>query len=262
MITYWYWRGKVNAGDYFNEYLIHKIYTNVQFSEVDPDIVMCGSVIENPKVKNAKYIIGCGSQENIQPVNHNSKSYLCIRGNKTKDLLVRTNILTQEESNKLELIDPGLLLSYFYKPINKIKTHKIGIIPHYVDEKIITEIYKNNNNIKLISIQTKNIEKLAEQICCCDIIISSSLHGIIFSHSLGIPAYYCQCNKLSGEIGFKFDDYYSSFGLICKHFKWNNNYTIPINEIIEFDKKNRYMVNPSIDMVKLKQKKIFTDIAI
>ena len=69
-----------------------------------------------------------------------------------------------------------------------MKQYKIGIIPHYVDEYKVRRMY--GGEFHIISMVTSDIEKLADDILSCDLIVSSSLHGIIFSHSLGVPAYH------------------------------------------------------------------------
>ena len=57
---------------------------------------------------------------------------------------------------------------------------------------------------------TNDIEHVIDQICECDFIFSSSLHGIIFSHSLGIPAIHLENIVLMDDTeNFKFKDYYS-----------------------------------------------------
>ena len=56
--------------------------------------------------------------------------------------------------------------------------------------------------------------QVIHEIACCKFIISSSLHGLIIAHSLGIPtvAFEIQDTPLRGG-RFKFRDYYSAYGL-------------------------------------------------
>jgi pyruvyltransferase len=106
--------------------------------------------------------------------------------------------------------DPALLLPHVYFP--KIeKKFEIGIIPHYVD-KNHSAIKKEsqNKNIKIIDVQNKNIEQTICDIISCEIILSSSLHGLIVADAYSIPNFWI---KMSNQIiggNFKFHDYFLS----------------------------------------------------
>lgn len=56
-------------------------------------------------------------------------------------------------------------------------------------------------------------QKWIDELCSCDCVISSSLHGLIIAEAYGIPTLWV---KFSDEINgddFKFYDYYASIGL-------------------------------------------------
>ena len=112
--------------------------------------------------------------------------------------------------------DPALLLPRFYKPQifdSKISRFKVGIIPHVTDLKhhVVQEIRKNHPEILIIDLA--HYEKwtdVIDQICSCDCILSSSLHGLIVSDAYGIPNVWIE---LRGKIlggHFKYQDYGSS----------------------------------------------------
>jgi hypothetical protein len=66
---------------------------------------------------------------------------------------------------------------------------------------------------KIIDIlQANTVAKFVEEIHTCELILSSSLHGIILADSYNIPAYHTilSNNVIGGE--FKFRDYYASVG--------------------------------------------------
>jgi exopolysaccharide biosynthesis predicted pyruvyltransferase EpsI len=108
--------------------------------------------------------------------------------------------------------DPGLLASRFYRKKNK-KLYKYGVIPHMIDAAFIKTI-KLPKDACVIDICTDNFDTLFKQINQCEFILSSSLHGIIFSHSFGIPAFHIICNETVPTIDdFKFKDYYSVWKL-------------------------------------------------
>lgn len=158
----------------------------------------------------------------------------------------------QPRNKNILLCDPGLLLSCLYKPSKPIeKVHKVGIIPHYVDELEIRKRYGSKYHI--ISMQTSDIEALVDDILSCEVILSSSLHGIIFAHSYGIPAYHVQFTDFFKNGNFKFADYYSSFDdiqyrkFVCKNFQ------LDVDCVLEYHKEHSESSNPTMQMVVEKQ---------
>ena len=107
--------------------------------------------------------------------------------------------------------DIGLLLPRFYKS-KTTKLYKVGVIPHYVDYEFCKKIFSTLNSVKIIDI-CRDIEDVIDDICECDMTISSSLHGIIVSHAYGIKSCWVKFSeKILGD-NSKYFDYYSSLGL-------------------------------------------------
>ena len=252
VITYYYWSPKLkhdfeNAGDYFNKVLMNKIYNCICKSETNEnyiDIAMCGSVLASKKIRNAKYILGCGFQNSNPNSNNNCESYYAVRGKLSEDRLIERGL-----DIDVKKVDPGIMVSMLYNFDNVKKKYNIGIIPHYVDEECVKNKYKTHH---IISMKTTDIQQLCRDILQCEIILSSSLHGIIFAHSLGVPAYHIELNKLQEGDNFKFKDYYSSYDNVhYELFKCDNG--IPFESIIEYDNKNRKYCNPSKSEIEEKQ---------
>ena len=66
------------------------------------------------------------------------------------------------------------------------------------------------SDVLVIDVQ-RGPKEVVEDILSCELVLSSSLHGIITAHAYGIPAVWLE---LSGRLvggGYKFHDYYSSF---------------------------------------------------
>ena len=130
--------------------------------------------------------------------------------------------------------DPALILPLFYQPKNKEKKYKLGIIPHVIDleHPVIKQIQSENSNEVLI-INLSKFDKwtdIIDQICSCECIASSSLHGLITSDTYGVPNCWIE---LSGKISgghFKFYDYASS---VNRTFKGPITMHTNINQIIE-----------------------------
>ena len=106
----------------------------------------------------------------------------------------------------LAIGDPALLLPRVFNPIKK-RTHKVGIIPHFIDYEYFLSAY--GQKYLIIDVRTTDIEEVVNQICSCELILSSSLHGLIISHAYGIPALWIKKGWINSS-EFKFYDYFSS----------------------------------------------------
>ncbi len=147
--------------------------------------------------------------------------------------------------------DAGILSSYLLK--EKVeKKYNVGIIAHFKeqDESIFKKLVDFYDNSIFIDVR-QHPSVVIKQIAECDCIISSSLHGLIIADSFNIPnLHIVVSDKLLGD-GFKFDDYYSAYGL--KHFKLDlNKCEYPTLEWV----KENYKLTPEmieqkkVDMIK------------
>ncbi len=100
--------------------------------------------------------------------------------------------------------DPALLLPYIYNPQNIKKEFKYGLILH----KDYNYKHLSNDKIIEINIKTNDYKKFIDKILSVDIVISSSLHGIILAESYGVPAILLKPQKDY----IKYYDYYYSTG--------------------------------------------------
>lgn len=109
--------------------------------------------------------------------------------------------------------DAGILSSYLI-PTPSLKRHKVGIISHFREQddpiwKELLNYYDNSIFIDVLQHPSIVIRQIAE----CEYVISSSLHGLIIADSFNIPnIHIVVTDKLLGD-GFKFDDYYSAYGI-------------------------------------------------
>ncbi len=108
--------------------------------------------------------------------------------------------------------DPGLLANRLIDVSKIEKKYKLGIIPHYVDkDNALLKNIQVKNSIIIDIQQEPNV--VLEQIAQCENIISSAMHGLIISDSLGIPNIRMVVSgKLYGG-DYKFHDYYSAFNM-------------------------------------------------
>jgi pyruvyltransferase len=100
-------------------------------------------------------------------------------------------------------------MPYLFKPVVQRKKG-IGIIKHYADQTRLDAL--SSDEIREINAQQDPL-KVIQEICECDVILSSSLHGVIIADSYGIPA--CWLNPeaklwIKPEPIIKYQDYYLS----------------------------------------------------
>lgn len=113
----------------------------------------------------------------------------------------------------LPLADPGLLASCF-ATTDVEKKYSIGFVPHFREHgtKEVEYILSNNNDMHFIDITGDSLDVIRE-LQECECVISSSLHGCIFSDSLHIPNLHARITELPVGGSFKYRDYYSAFNL-------------------------------------------------
>lgn len=109
--------------------------------------------------------------------------------------------------------DPGILASEVLDSLPK-KRYQVGIVPHLCDlqDPQTEKLLSRYDNACLINVKDDPLEVVRE-IARCRCILSSSLHGLIVADSLGIPNLHIEFgDRLLGD-GYKFDDYYSAYGI-------------------------------------------------
>jgi pyruvyltransferase len=195
----------MNVGDNLSFYLLNKILNKEIKITTNPNdegkLISVGSILHSAKDNDV--IWGAGIRERTDKFSHNIK-VLSVRGLLTEFYLNKKNIKCPKIYG-----DPALLLPKFYNPkINK--THKFGIIPHYIDLNHELLFNLNNSEIKIIS-SLNNIEDFIDEILSVEYVLSSSLHGLIISDAYKIPNIRLSISNNKSVIGsdLKFKDYYS-----------------------------------------------------
>ncbi len=200
MNYYWYddWGEIGNVGDRIApiilEHLLgHKVVNCMP--DTEEKLMTCGSVIEF--IQRGDVIFGAGL---IQPMELELKDdvkIFMVRGPNTMNALLNAGYDVPEIYGS-----PAFLLPEIIKG-HENKEYKTGVVCHYVDDYNI-----KGHKINVLSDPVKFIN----EICKCERIISSSLHGIIIAEAYGIPATWVKLSDkiIGGE--FKFNDYYLGTG--------------------------------------------------
>jgi Polysaccharide pyruvyl transferase len=208
-----------NAGDFIAYFLSPLIAGRMPFmtgmmdghirSAARGGLAVVGSILHF----GPRYSWGPGLIQHPQPLKATTETIFAMRGPKSYRDMVRQRPPPIRIPNIVG--DIGSFMSWFYQPHNQVQRYELCIIPHYVDKNapFIAKLKKimnsSNDDLAILDI-TAPVTRLMDDIVKCRFILSSSLHGIIFSDSYGIPNAHVE---LSGKVfgkGHKFDDYYES----------------------------------------------------
>ena len=208
-VSWWIKQKGENFGDALNPIIAkHMSGKKINLIEVgnpgnEPRYYCIGSILQS-SMSTESEIWGTGLMRYESKLKVKPKKIHAVRGPLTRKSLIEQGYDCPEVYG-----DPALLYPRFYNPSIK-KKYRLGIIPHYVDQKNSwLNKFRNRPDVKIIDI-LQYPTKVIDDIKSCDKIISSALHGIIAVDSYGIPSMWIKLSdKVAGD-GFKFRDYFAS----------------------------------------------------
>jgi pyruvyltransferase len=134
------------------------------------------------------------------------KAIHAVRGPLTRAALLKAGINCPEVYG-----DPALLLPRFFNP-DVGKQFQIGIIPHFLDKSHPwIQKHQNNPDVLIIDVQG-NIWEFVRAVKSCQVVLSSSLHGLICADAYGVSNVWIQLSDRVIGGNFKFYDYRLSIG--------------------------------------------------
>ena len=179
-------------------------------------LLAIGSILHRAKDGDIVWGSGLKSEEALDEHPGGNILVTAVRGPKTVKVLERAG---WDTSNIKAMFDPGVLLKHIYADrlakydVEKNKRlGKIRIVPHFKDELVFKR--QRPDLLKHFISPDGDPVRILESMLGAELVISSSLHGIIFAESLGIPAIWI--TSPGGEAQFKYLDYYegtSRFGI-------------------------------------------------
>ncbi|NMF31970.1 polysaccharide pyruvyl transferase family protein [Corynebacterium ammoniagenes] len=215
--AYWYQNLKYpNLGDDFTGLLLRRKYnldpTCVDFSEAE--IIATGSILGGPWAgmdkgrKKPLHVVGSGLMTPETRVNAKENLFIhSVRGYLTKEKLGAI------DCESISVGDPGLLVASIVDPQECPKSTKVGVILHHTNAG--NESLKRQFShlpVTFLDIRTLDLDSFIANMRSCDVILSQSLHGLIFADALGIPNAWMILNTIHMGGHFKFYDYFSSVG--------------------------------------------------
>lgn len=205
--------GIINFGDEITADLLRSIFgINVIRTSIDQArMVGVGSILDLiSSVSSPGRICVWGSgfiepeKEHTRKIDLDKLVIFALRGKLSMDRLGLTE-------NTVPLGDPGLLASIVYSR-SRYVSDKIGVVVHYadLDQEIVKRITMDPRYKVINPLRTP--QEVAYEITSCRVILSSSLHGLIFADSFGVPNAHIQFSNDVRGGDYKFRDYYSATG--------------------------------------------------
>lgn len=220
-----------NVGDYLSlvicEYMLQK--RNLSFEtkvEKTKHLYGVGSIIQGG-AQNAT-IWGSGLKHGKSDIGKLQKitrklDVRLVRGPETRKVLL-------ENGFKCPALygDPAIIMPLLYEPNREIKKTNYQVVLHHDTER---------KNVKAITPLTNDYRKFIDKLVNTNLVISSSLHGIILAEAYGTPA--ILLSDKSTEDLFKYNDYYYSTG----------RYEYPIANSIEEALETEYAPIPNFELI-------------
>lgn len=251
-IHLFYWNknfeGKYNIGDLLSLFIVrhlsqYKVTYTSRYTPFPLKLCAVGSLINDSVLITGGIFWGSGMLVSKVKKHFAPAVFTAVRGPLTRRSLLEAGYDCPDIYG-----DPALLLPQIYQPRNKVKKYKIGIICHWRHANFI----KCEGDIKLIDIlrTEEDAWSFIDEICECEMILSSSLHGIIIANAYNTPAKQIvfEGSPLEGDPLKKFHDYYLSVNMpIQNPLQLKKGATINDDTKIHYDKT----VDLNIDLKRL-----------
>jgi hypothetical protein len=188
--------GGRNFGDQLGPILLRHYGIAVEWSKpADAQLVCAGSILSKVPDRWRGTVLGTGFIQAGYRRDLSRARVLAVRG----DLTRRACGLP----GRTALGDPGILVPDL--PRTSIGRTGTVIVPHYVDRDLVTR------HRGIVAPITSRPDELLGIIAAADLVVTSSLHGLIAADALGIPHVLKPHDAVTGGL-FKFLDYASAFG--------------------------------------------------
>lgn len=210
-LHFWNWKrnNKYNVGDLLSTYIVEKISNRrVVWTSAETPNKLCavGSLISEKMLLSGGHFWGSGcrvltNNRNMLVYNKPVKFY-SVRGPITRDFVLSRGFECPEIYG-----DPALLLPEFY-PRRNTKKYKLGLVCH-INHRFLLNYDEGIYFIDILR-SSDNMLSIVDDICKCESILSSSLHGIIIANAYGIPARWFTVKGFALEPYVKYHDYFLS----------------------------------------------------
>jgi hypothetical protein len=134
-------------------------------------------------------------------------TYLAVRGPLTRNLLRLQHISCPEVYG-----DPALLLPLVFAPPVE-KKYRVGVVRRWREEAGFATTAEDG--VKIIDMGASDVEAALLDILSCELILASSLHGLVLADAYGIPSAWLPSNTPKG-LEYKYYDYFATVAKLRK----------------------------------------------
>ena len=165
-------------------------------------LLSIGSILEQANSKSVVW--GSGLKEATDSPISQPHMIASVRGPLTRSRLKYLGLDCPERYG-----DPALLLPSLYPKKKCEGPNKIGVVLHKSHKKY--EQSFQAEVFQIIDLATSDVRGFVDALCSCEMVVSSSLHGLIAADAYGIPNVWVDFEGMELS-SFKFLDYYGSLG--------------------------------------------------
>lgn len=206
--AWWYTKNGNNFGDIIAPVILEKIAGEaVKFSEEENSLCSIGSIAFFNFPNKMKFWGSGAIDETQRSSNIKKHTYYAVRGPNTRKRILDNGGVCPEVYG-----DPGSLLPFLFPKQNLDLRNfsEVGIIPHWIDlQQVRNYNLERDKQIKIIDIRQNYIDVITD-ICSCEMLITSSLHGLITGEAYDIPTVFVEFGKKVVGRTYKFKDYFNS----------------------------------------------------
>lgn len=202
-----YYDAVSNVGDQLNPFLLPRLFdVDVALATVPtaPHLTAIGSILQ--AANQQSQIWGTGVMHDTYPVPDISPANVhAVRGKLSYQWLQSGGMKLPD----VPLGDPGFLIRNEVQNISRTKRYKVGIVSHYQDRALVSA----SGLLAEDGVADLNVylhpEMFLAIMASCEVIVSSSLHGLVLAEALDIPNIWVGFSDHVGGGGFKFADWFS-----------------------------------------------------
>lgn len=198
-----------NFGDRLNANLVKALTSQNPFWSRKPDqphILGIGSVLSG--VNNQARIWGSGVMDpDFEIGDINGGHVFALRGPKSYEALRRAGVPLGD----VPLGDPAMLApSALGIQVANHPRHLVGLVAHYVDRDLpAVRSLLRQDGVADINVHDDPCDLIAAM-ADCQVILSSSLHGLILAEALGLPSLWIKAGDGIAGGSFKFEDWFGT----------------------------------------------------